>query len=220
MTNAQREYIATHGAIAIEYAHRYGFPFPSICLAQDIHESGWGKSELAKNANNYHGLKNNHGGICQNTYVMNAYEEVNGKDVLVKSEKWCKFDNLERGIEGYFKYLTVWTHYAPAFGMSTWQEALKHISKTYATRSTYYDKIAKIITDYKLYEIDPVLPKEPVYYTVKSGDSLAHIAEVYYGDYKKYKDIYKANQTLIDTKNKSAGTSKYTIYTGQKLILP
>lgn len=62
--------------------------------------------------------------------------------------------------------------------------------------------------------------KLPINYTVKSGDTLAKIAQIHYGraDYQK---IYAANKTQLDKKNKTQGnTSKYTIYPGQKLTIP
>lgn len=219
MTKTQQAYIDKIAKHAVSGAIKYGFPYPSICIAQAIHESGWGKSKLAKDANNHHGIKNNHGGLCDDTYVMDAVEEENGKDVVKPKDKWCKWSTLEQGIWGYYRYLTVWTHYAPAFSMPTWEEALKHISKTYATRSTYYEQVHKIIVDYDLTKYD-CEAEATQYYIVKHGDSLSSISVKFYGTGKRYPDIYEANKKLMDEANKKHGHSKYTIYSGQKLIIP
>lgn len=57
-------------------------------------------------------------------------------------------------------------------------------------------------------------------HTVVKGDCLWAIAKKYYGDGSKYTKIYKANQELIDKRNKGKVLSKYTIYSGQKLTIP
>lgn len=57
-------------------------------------------------------------------------------------------------------------------------------------------------------------------YKVVSGDCLWSIAKKFYGDGSKYPKIYKANQDIIDKRNKGTGLDKYTIYTGQVFIIP
>jgi len=49
-------------------------------------------------------------------------------------------------------------------------------------------------------------------YTVKSGDSLSKIAKEFYGDPMKYKEIFAANQDILDDPNK--------IFPGQELKIP
>lgn len=55
-------------------------------------------------------------------------------------------------------------------------------------------------------------------YIVKPGDCLWEIARRTLGDGAKFSEIYKANQSLIDSRNANADT--YTIYPGQELIIP
>ncbi len=57
-------------------------------------------------------------------------------------------------------------------------------------------------------------------YTVKAGDCLYSIAQSQLGDGSRYPELYSANQALLDAKNKSAGTPRYTIYSGQVLTIP
>lgn len=57
-------------------------------------------------------------------------------------------------------------------------------------------------------------------YRVVSGDCLWSIAKKFYGDGSKYPKIYKANQDIIDKRNKGTGLDKYTIYTGQVFTIP
>lgn len=53
---------------------------------------------------------------------------------------------------------------------------------------------------------------EATFYTVKSGDSLSKIAQTYYGDAKKYPDIFEANKPMLNDPDR--------IYPGQVLRIP
>ena len=55
-SSEQLTYIEKHKLLAISEMERTGIP-ASIKLAQAILESSWGKSDLAKEANNYFGIK-------------------------------------------------------------------------------------------------------------------------------------------------------------------
>ena len=56
-------------------------------------------------------------------------------------------------------------------------------------------------------------PSSAQSYTVKSGDCLCAIARRFYGDDKRYIDIYNANKSII-------GGNPNLIMPGQKLIIP
>jgi len=58
----------------------------------------------------------------------------------------------------------------------------------------------------------PAIVKAKQYYTVRFGDSLSQIAERYYGDAVKYKEVFAANQDIVADPNK--------IYPGQRLEIP
>lgn len=58
------------------------------------------------------------------------------------------------------------------------------------------------------------------YHTVKKGQTLYTIAKKYYGNGTKMTTIYKANKKKIDKANKSKKVNKYTVYIGQKLLIP
>ena len=62
--------------------------------------------------------------------------------------------------------------------------------------------------------ISVVAPAAPAVqtYTVKSGDSLSKIAKNFYGDPMKYKEIFAANQDILENPNK--------IFPGQELKIP
>ena len=53
---------------------------------------------------------------------------------------------------------------------------------------------------------------EPVFYTVKSGDTLGAIAQTFYGSAGRYPEIFEANKPMLSDPNK--------IYPGQNLRIP
>jgi LysM repeat protein len=61
-------------------------------------------------------------------------------------------------------------------------------------------------------------------YTVKSGDCLWNIAKKFYGDATKWKKIYEANKSIIESTAKKYGKSSssngHWIYPGTKLTIP
>ncbi len=64
--------------------------------------------------------------------------------------------------------------------------------------------------DDQLEVVKPAKPSE--YYKVKSGDSLSKIAKKFYGDAKKYPQIFEANKPMLKDPDK--------IYPGQVLRIP
>jgi nucleoid-associated protein YgaU len=53
---------------------------------------------------------------------------------------------------------------------------------------------------------------EPVFHTVKSGDTLSAISKQVYGDANKYNAIFEANRPMLSSPDK--------IYPGQSLRIP
>ena len=58
----------------------------------------------------------------------------------------------------------------------------------------------------------PAAAAKTQYYTIESGDSLSKIADRFYGDPQKYKDLFEANREVIQDPDK--------IYPGQKIRVP
>ena len=57
-----------------------------------------------------------------------------------------------------------------------------------------------------------VTPAQPRYHNVVKKDTLYALARTYYGDQRRWKDIYEANRATISDPNK--------IHVGQRLLIP
>ena len=83
-----------------------------------------------------------------------------------------------------------------------------------------YKSSAKTSTTTKQVTSKKTTSSSKRYYTVKTGDCLWSIAQKYYGNGAQYPKIYNANKAQIDKRNKGYNVDKYTIYTGQKFVIP
>ncbi len=96
--------------------------------------------------------------------------------------------------------------------------------KEYGTKTcnvTFANEKAKVSTTQKRENSTSPAPKKSAKsHPVVKGDCLYNIAKTYYDNGLRYTDIYKANQSIIDGKNKGTGNSKYTIYPKQVLTIP
>jgi flagellum-specific peptidoglycan hydrolase FlgJ len=150
---AKVDYIETYKDIAIAEMHRTGIP-ASITLAQGLHESQAGRSELAKNARNHFGMK------CKSYWQGNTYyykdDDYDKNNKLIES---C-FRNYDSVLESYIdrsNFLSQNSRYAVLFSYErtdffSWANGLQNCG--YATDKNYASKLVKLINDFKLYEYD------------------------------------------------------------------
>lgn len=150
-------YINTYKDIAIQEMMRSGIP-ASITLAQGIHESSWGKGELALNSNNHFGIK------CKDYWQgPSFYYEDDDYDRNGKLMKSCfrAYENPEKSYIDHTDFLVSTAHYQELFSYSStdyqrWAKGLKKCG--YATDKEYANKLIRTIEKYQLYKFD--LPKE------------------------------------------------------------
>ena len=150
---AASNYVETYKDLAIVEMHRSGIP-ASITLAQALHESQTGVSELAMNANNHFGIK------CKSYWVGKKYQhedddyDKNGN--LIES---C-FRSYDSVIDSYIdhtNFLKQSAHYSELFNYDKtdyfmWAHGLKKCG--YATDPNYASKLIKKIEKYQLYVYD------------------------------------------------------------------
>lgn len=136
---------------------------PSLVASQAILESGWGESDLAKNANNLFGIKadsNWQGDV----YTVDTKEFLNGEWTTVEAN-FRKYDDIGESIIDHANFFVEnefrRNNYKHLIGETDYKKAVKAILKPianygYATDPNYEDKIIKLIEQYELYEWDNI----------------------------------------------------------------
>ena len=140
-----QQYFDQYKDIAIEQMLKYHIP-ASITLAQGVYESGAGKSELARRANNHFGIK------CHNWTGRRSYH-----DDDERNECFRAYDSPYESYEDHSKFLVSGQRYKSLFSLKQtdykgWAKGLK--AAGYATNPQYANKLIEIIQLYKLYQYD------------------------------------------------------------------
>lgn len=139
-----------------KYAPKYNIAVCSPIIAQAVLESASGTSELAKNARNYFGLKYR-AGRCPSAsgiyYKVGSEQLANGSYVS-SNMQWCKFDTMEKGVQGYFDFTNIST-YKNLKGVKDPETYLKLIKQDgYATSLNYVSNLMAVIKKYNLTQYD------------------------------------------------------------------
>lgn len=150
----QQEFIAKLVPIAEKNYKEFGV-FPSVTIAQAIHESGWGESGLSVQANNLFGIKADEswsGDILE----MPTQEYVNGEAVTTIA-KWRVYDKFEDSVRDHGKFLKENQRYEDAgvFDAENYIEQVQAIKLAgYATDPEYANLICNTIEAYSLNRYD------------------------------------------------------------------
>lgn len=146
----------------------------SVSLAQFILESGYGKSELAQNANNCFGMKKSLSGNTwsgsswdgKSIYTKKTQEEENGKMITITAD-FRKYPNVEASIADHSAYL-LGAKNGSAFrynglkGCTDYKKAVQIIKDGgYATSSTYVSNLCSIIERWNLTKYDATVSTAP-----------------------------------------------------------
>ena len=151
MTNS--EFIEEIATYVKKYAGDYGIMVHSPIIAQAILESGWGRSTLASEYNNYFGLKC--GGAWNGKSVNMATQEEYEIGVMTDiRDNFRVFDSMEDGVKGYFDFIN-YSRYSNLKGVTDPEEYCRLIKEDgYATSSTYVDSLLRVIYDNNLTRFD------------------------------------------------------------------
>ncbi|MFA5815132.1 MAG: glucosaminidase domain-containing protein [Bacteroidales bacterium] len=148
--SAHWNYISKYSQTAI--AEMYYSKIPaSITMAQALHESRYGTSELAVKANNHFGIK------CQTEWTGKRYTY---KD---DDSNTCfrLYDSAAESFRDHSNFLMTRPRYAFLFDLNpadyaAWAHGLKKAG--YATNPNYAYILIKLIEDYKLFLLDTMQP--------------------------------------------------------------
>jgi len=146
------QYIEIYAPLAIKEMARTGFP-ASIKIAQGIHESGAGKSNLVSRSNNHFGIK------CKSSWEG---EKVYHDDDA-EGECFRKYESAEDSYIDHSDYLKSQTRYAFLFEYdaddhTSWAWGLKKAG--YATSPVYAETIIKYVETYQLNELNQYVDAE------------------------------------------------------------
>ncbi|MGC4037243.1 MAG: glucosaminidase domain-containing protein [Chitinophagaceae bacterium] len=140
--DAIQQYIATYKDLAIEEMIRTGMP-ASITLAQGIHETEAGGSDLVMKSNNHFGIK------CKTGWTGESVTH----DDDARGECFRKYDNAEDSYRDHSDFLKNSPRYSSLFNLDPtnykdWAWGLKKAG--YATNPKYPQILIKLIEDYNL----------------------------------------------------------------------
>ena len=191
-TEVVANYIEDYTGIAKDEMKEYGIP-ASITLAQGILESGAGRGELSKKANNHFGIKCHKGWTGERVYHDDDRDQ----------ECFRKYKDPETSFRDHSLFLTGRSRYSGLFNLKeddyeAWAKGLRKAG--YATDPKYPQKLIGIIERYNLSEFDrEVLGKKSkkkkkkrtdiATYSVKKGDTLYSISRKYNIDVDKLKEF-------------------------------
>lgn len=150
------EFIEQLAALVKKHAAKYGICVYSPIIAQGVLESARGTSELAVNANNFHGLKwrENRCPTAIGYYVKVGSEQNEDGSYTSSVMKWMKFANMEDAVIGYFDFINN-ANYANLKGVTDPKTYLENIKADgYATSLNYVANLMKVIESYDLTRFD------------------------------------------------------------------
>ena len=184
----------------------------SVSLAQFILESGYGKSELAQNANNCFGMKKSLSGNTwsgsawdgKSIYTKKTQEEENGQMITITAD-FRKYAKVEDSIADHSAYLLGAKNgsalrYDGLKGCTDYKKAVQIIKDGgYATSSSYVSNLCSIIERWNLTQYDVKAEASDSYYRVRKS----------WADAKSQLGAYKVLANAKACADKNPG---YTVY--------
>jgi LysM repeat protein len=195
-----RAYIDSFKDVAIEEMQRTGVP-ASITLAQGIHETGAGTSDLVIRSNNHFGIK------CKTEWTGPAVYH----DDDARGECFRKYDDPLQSYRDHSDFLKNRSYYASLFKLDpldykAWSYGLKKAG--YATNPRYPQILIKLIEDYNLqdYSLVAMNQKKPAEVEARYASNstvvqneTAQLARVEKKDLKQLypSTVFKINNTKV-----------------------
>lgn len=149
---SQEEFLAELTPYAQEVSISHGVR-PSLLIAQAALESNWGNSQLAKESNNYFGVKNPGG----KEYPTAEFSEDEWIEIKASFKE---YDSVYDSVLDYANLLkngTTWDEnlYQAVIEAPTYKEAARALTQAgYATDPGYAEKVIQIIESHQLNDLD------------------------------------------------------------------
>lgn len=204
-----KDYIRDFSEVAMQEMRLYNIP-ASITLAQGILESGGGKGDLTRRANNHFGIK------CHDWTGDRVYHDDDSR-----GECFRKYKNPSYSYRDHSLFLSQRTRYAELFELDKddyigWAKGLRKAG--YATDRKYPDKLIGLIERYELYRFDAdVLDRPSPSYVHKKEARPSVTHEVVKGD--TLYGIAKRYNTTIEELQRFNNLQDANIAIGQQLYI-
>ena len=179
-SSSEADFVKKIGELAKKDMAKSGI-LASVTTAQAILESGYGSTELAKNANNLFGMKCS---LSGNTWAGSTWDGVSKYTKETKEQKpdgteyivtadFRKYPSIEKSVNDHSAYLNGAKNgsklrYAGLKGEKDYKKAIQIIKDGgYATDVSYVSKVCSIIERWNLTQYDNVTVETPIDTTIK-----------------------------------------------------
>jgi flagellum-specific peptidoglycan hydrolase FlgJ len=152
----QEQFIGSIAQAAVESADRTGVP-ASVTIAQAILESYWGSSRLAREANNYFGIKAQTQGGTAGSIWFSVWEVIGGRNVM-QNQAFRAYTTVADSFVDHGLFFAQNGRYAGAMAVKDDPRAFARMINQagYATDPSYASKLIGLMDRYNLYRYDDV----------------------------------------------------------------
>lgn len=151
VTENVESFVDVYGQAAFNIGKQYGIPYDAI-LAQAALESGYGKSELTRTANNFFGIKAGSGWNGPTVSRRTAEQNASG-GVYYVTALFRAYPTPEAGFKGYAEFIHGNQRYAKALQYP--KDPVRYIQEIknagYATDVSYVSKVVNILQSVQAY---------------------------------------------------------------------
>jgi LysM repeat protein len=152
----QEQFIASIAEAAVESADNTGVP-ASVTIAQAILESYWGSSRLAREANNYFGIKAQTRGGSAGSIWFDVWEVIGGRNVM-QAQAFRAYTTIAESFVDHGRFFTENGRYGGAMAAKNdARQFARELNRAgYATDPSYASKLIGLMDRYDLYRYDDV----------------------------------------------------------------
>jgi flagellum-specific peptidoglycan hydrolase FlgJ len=152
----QEQFIGSIAEAAVESADRTGVP-ASVTIAQAILESYWGSSRLAREANNFFGIKAQTRGGSAGSVWFAVWEVIGGRNIM-QNQAFRAYNAISESFIDHGVFFVENGRYSAAMAVKDDARAFaRAINQAgYATDPSYASKLIGLMDRYDLYRYDDV----------------------------------------------------------------
>jgi flagellum-specific peptidoglycan hydrolase FlgJ len=152
----QEQFIGAIGEAAVHSADETGVP-ASVTIAQAILESYWGSSRLAREGNNYFGIKAQTRSGSAGSIWFDVWEVIGGRSVM-QSQAFRAYKTIAESFVDHGLFFVETGRYAEAMAdKSDPRQFARAVNRAgYATDPSYASKLIGLMDRYDLYRYDDV----------------------------------------------------------------